>query len=48
VRDAGRTCTNHFYPAHHAFFNDARPEVYDEASAKDAWQKTLAFFSQNL
>jgi carboxymethylenebutenolidase len=45
---AGRTCRLHFYPADHAFFNDTRPEVYDEASAKDAWEKTLTFFSQNL
>lgn len=36
------------YEADHAFFNDTRPEVYDEAAAKDAWAKVLAFFDENL
>jgi dienelactone hydrolase len=31
----------------HAFFNDQR-EVYDAASAADAWKKTLAFFRGEL
>lgn len=34
--------------ADHAFFNDTRPEVYDAASAADAWQRTLGFFRQHL
>jgi carboxymethylenebutenolidase len=38
----------HTYPdAQHAFFNDQR-EVYDAASAADAWKKTLAFFRGEL
>lgn len=36
------------YDADHAFFNNTRPEVYDEASAKDAWQKALKFFKEKL
>ena len=37
------------YPgAPHAFFNDARKEVYREAEAKDAWARALAFFRQHL
>jgi len=32
----------------HAFFNDSRADVYHEASATDAWNKTLAFFRQHL
>ncbi len=32
----------------HAFFNDDRPEVYDEAAAKDTWRRMLAFFRENL
>ena len=36
------------YDADHAFFNDTRPEVYDEAAAKDAWGKAVAFFKENL
>lgn len=39
----------HTYPGtHHAFFNDARPEVYNEEAAKDTWGKTLVFFRENL
>jgi len=36
------------YEADHAFFNDTRPEVYDEAASKDAWTKVVAFFDENL
>lgn len=32
----------------HAFFNDQRPEVYNPEAAEDAWQRTLAFFRQNV
>jgi carboxymethylenebutenolidase len=39
----------HTYPdADHAFFNDHRPEVYDAAAAADAWNRTLAFFRNEL
>jgi carboxymethylenebutenolidase len=45
----GKAHAFHTYPqAHHAFFNDDRPEVYDPAAAKDAWEKTLAFFGRQL
>lgn len=36
------------YEADHAFFNDTRPEVYDEEAAKDAWKRVLEFFGKNL
>ena len=36
------------YEADHAFFNDTRPEVYDEEAAKDAWEKVVAFFNDEL
>ena len=36
------------YEADHAFFNNTRPEVYDEAAAKDAWAKVLGFFNDQL
>ncbi len=36
------------YEADHAFFNETRPEVYDEAAAKDAWTKVISFFNENL
>ena len=32
----------------HAFFNDARPEVYDAATAATAWDATLAFLRETL
>ncbi|CAN5803330.1 dienelactone hydrolase family protein [soil metagenome] len=36
------------YEADHAFFNDTRPEVYDETAAQDAWAKVIQHFSDNL
>ena len=36
------------YDADHAFFNDTRPEVYDQTAASDAWAKAIAFFKENL
>ena len=38
----------HVYPnTQHGFHNDTTPR-YDEAAAKLSWQRTLAFFAQNL
>ena len=48
LQAAGKKVESHVYPAGHAFFNDARPEAYHEPSARDAWQKTLAFLKANL
>ena len=36
------------YEADHAFFNNTRPEVYDEKAAEDAWKRVIAFFNENL
>lgn len=36
------------YDADHAFFNDTRPEVYDQTAASDAWARAIAFFKENL
>lgn len=39
----------HVYPgAGHAFFNDARPQVYHPEAAKDAWARTLRWFRAYL
>jgi carboxymethylenebutenolidase len=39
----------HIYPdSDHAFFNNERPEVYNEAAAKDAWQRVLKFYGAHL
>jgi carboxymethylenebutenolidase len=34
--------------AQHAFFNDTNHDLYDEASAKLSWDRTLAFLEQHL
>ena len=36
------------YEADHAFFNDTRPEVYDESAARDAWALVVGFFNDKL
>lgn len=36
------------YDADHAFFNDTRPEVYNETAARDAWALVVGFFNDNL
>lgn len=36
------------YDAKHAFMNEMRPQVYDAASAKLAWDRTLSFLKKAL
>ena len=36
------------YDADHAFFNNTRPEVYNDTAANDAWALVIAFFNDNL
>jgi carboxymethylenebutenolidase len=49
LKELGKTTEMHIYPdADHGFFNDTRPAVYNEAAAKDAWQRALEFFPQHL
>jgi carboxymethylenebutenolidase len=36
------------YDSDHAFFNNTRPDVYDEKSARDAWRVVTGFFNDNL
>jgi carboxymethylenebutenolidase len=37
------------YPGtQHAFFNDTRPDYYDEAAATLSWERTVAFFREYL
>lgn len=49
LTDAGKRHEFHTYPGtQHAFFNDTRPNVYDEGAAKDAWDRTLRFFRTEL
>ena len=49
LTELGKRHEFHTYPdADHAFFNDTRPEVYDAAASKDAWEKTLVFLRREL
>lgn len=36
------------YDADHAFFNNTRPEVYNETAARDAWALVVGFFNDKL
>jgi carboxymethylenebutenolidase len=49
LQKRGKPYEFHRYPGtQHAFFNDARPEVYDDAAAKLSFARTLAFFRKHL
>jgi carboxymethylenebutenolidase len=49
LKALGKSVQLHVYPgADHAFFNDARPQVYKKDAAEDAWRRTLAFLRKNL
>jgi carboxymethylenebutenolidase len=49
IRSVGKSIEVWVYPGtNHAFFNDTRPEVYNEEAATDAWERVLAFLKQNL
>ena len=36
------------YDADHAFFNNTRPEVYNETAARDAWALVIGLFNDKL
>jgi carboxymethylenebutenolidase len=49
LKDAGKSVEFKVYAgADHAFFNDTRAEVYHEAYAQEAWQRTLGFYREHL
>ncbi|MBK8539382.1 MAG: dienelactone hydrolase family protein [Ardenticatenia bacterium] len=49
LKAAGATVEVHVYPeAGHAFFNDSRAGGYNEAAAKDAWPRLVAWFGEHL
>ncbi|WP_422773287.1 dienelactone hydrolase family protein [Plantactinospora sp. WMMC1484] len=49
IEAAGGDCVAHDYPGtRHAFFNDDRPEVYDQPAAASAWARTLELFRSKL
>ena len=48
LKEHGKSVEMHIYPnVDHGFVNDTR-EVYNEAAAKDAWKRVLAFFRGHL
>jgi carboxymethylenebutenolidase len=48
LKHHGKSAEMHIYPGvDHGFFNDTR-EVYNEAAAKDAWRRVLAFYREHL
>lgn len=48
IAAAGGHVTIHDYPGSvHAFFNDDRPEVFQEWNAQSAWNRSLAFLREH-
>jgi carboxymethylenebutenolidase len=49
LQSLGKVVEFHHYPdAGHAFFNEDRPEAYDQASAELLWDRSIAFFRNTL
>ncbi len=49
IEAAGGEVSCFDYPGtDHAFFNDDRPEVYDEIAAREAWSRTLNLFRAKI
>lgn len=48
LQAAGKRAEIFRYPGSHAFMNSERKEVYDDAAARLAWDRCVAFFRKNL
>jgi carboxymethylenebutenolidase len=49
MREAGLDVQFDWYEgADHAFFNDTRPEVFQEEASRTAWDRTLSFLRKHL
>ncbi|MBK9972016.1 MAG: dienelactone hydrolase family protein [Acidimicrobiaceae bacterium] len=47
--ELGKDATMHIHAGcQHAFFNDARPEVYSAEASAEAWDRTVALFRSSL
>ena len=49
LRALGKDVAMHVHPStQHAFFNDTRPDVFNEGAAKTAFARTLDLFASTL
>jgi len=49
IKKAGKSAEIHIYPGvDHAFFNDERPDAYNQLAADDAWRRTLGHFRAHI
>ena len=49
IRTAGRDVAFHLYPStRHWFVEDNRPDAYDAAAARLAWERTIRFLRAHL
>jgi carboxymethylenebutenolidase len=49
LRGLGKSVEIIVYPGvDHAFFNDTRPEVYDAEASRALWERSVAFFRENV
>ena len=48
IRDAGKSVEFHWYEGEHGFFNDTRPDAHAPDAAQLSWDRSLAFFRQEL
>src|SRR5438876_1860590 len=49
LKALGKPVEVHIYPnTDHAFFNDQRPDVYNQKAAEDAWRHVNQFFAKHL
>ena len=48
LKTSGKQYELYRYPGHHAFMNSDRKQVYDDASATQAWDRMVTFFRQHL
>jgi len=48
LKKSGAVHEIHRYDAHHAFLNEARPDVYDRACADLAWSRTKEFLAKTI
>lgn len=48
LKSAGIQHTLYRYAAHHGFFNEQRPDIYDAVASKEAWERSLSFLKDNL